>query len=397
MLSAVGVVVGAGNLAFNVIMARLAGAAAYGSIGALLAVSTVAGFLAVGIQYALARRVAAGTAHPADLLRITPRAAAAVAAVLAALAAGALPAAVYLQLSGPAPVFLTVLLIAVLTTAAIPTGVAIGLRLFGSIAALQLAGVAVRLAAGVVLAPRLDPTDAALLATIAGGGTLAIGLTVIVLRESRSSPPTGRTTPVKGERLSLESSLGAVISAGLWALWSLPLVFARHGLKAVDAGDFAAVQILCSSILFVSGPVVSVFYPAVARLRNRGTMLLGLAITATLAAGGVAGLFLYGPFLLERIYGGRYAASAMLFLLLAVSAALVALTTYGFWMLRAVDHPWPSIGVAMVVALLVVIRIGTLAGSSLHADAIAAALGAVAGIAAFVGHLAWAWMGDRAG
>lgn len=384
MLSAVGVAAGAGNLGFNVLMARLAGAEAYGSIGALLAVSTVAAFLAIGLQYAVARRVAIGTAHPAELLRLPRRTAAVWLAGMAVLAALTFPGAAYLHLEGTGSALLTVVLVGVATAGALPLGVAIGLRLFGWIAALQLVGVAARLAGGVAFTHLVNAIDAALAATIAASAIPTVGLALVVLRRRGPAPVAARAAGSNGDRVSVETTLGAMVSAGLWALWSLPLLFARHGLSATGAGDFAAVQILCSSILFISAPIISVFYPLVARTRDRGMIQLGLAVTATLSAAGIAGLSLLGPSLVGHVYGGRYAGSGSLFLALATSAAAVALVTYGFWMLRALNGPWASLGLGMGAALLLVVGVGSVGATEAGVDGLAPAFGTAAGAVTFV-------------
>src|SRR5437016_1191629 len=58
LLTIAGIGVGAANLLFNVLVARSGGVAAYGGTGALLAFGTGAGFLALGLQYGVARRIA---------------------------------------------------------------------------------------------------------------------------------------------------------------------------------------------------------------------------------------------------------------------------------------------------------------------------------------------------
>ncbi|MGH9070441.1 MAG: hypothetical protein ACRDX8_04560, partial [Acidimicrobiales bacterium] len=52
-----GLVVGLGGLAFNVVVGRLTGTAAYGAIGTLLIAGTIGTFCAQGAQYELAASV----------------------------------------------------------------------------------------------------------------------------------------------------------------------------------------------------------------------------------------------------------------------------------------------------------------------------------------------------
>lgn len=394
MLSAVSVVSGAGNLAFNIVVARLGGAEAYGAIGALLGVASTAAFLALGIQYALARRVAVGATASADIVRISPRVVVLWTACMAVLGTLAMPITQYLHLATPAPALLTVLLIGLMTASALPLGVALGLRLFGWIAALQLAGVGTRLVLGIALVGAIDAPDAALLATIVGGGIVPIGLGALLLRSSHAKWHRQAPRVLTRNDVAVESGLGAIASAALWALWSLPLLFARHGLSSSASGDFAAVQVLCSSILFVCAPVVSVFYPAVARAPSRRVIWAGLATTLAFAAGGLSGITLIGPSLVRRIYGGPYVAPQNLFLALSGSAATLALVTYCFWMLRAVDRPWVSLGVGIATALLVEIATDATATRNAQLEALSGAVGALAGSVA-CGVSTWWWQRRR--
>ena len=379
MLSVVGVVVGLGNLAFNVIVARIAGTEAYGALGSLLALSTVAAFLVVGVQYAVARRVAIGVTHPADLLHVSMRTAARWLAIMLVLSGLAAPLAVYLHLGSPLPALLTVILVGVMSVGAVPMGVATGLRLFGAIAICQLASVFVRLSAGVGLAAVFDPTIAALLATIAASLGLGGSLLLVVLRRPDTALP-ARVEPVAdSQHIVVEGGLGAVASAGLWTLWSLPLLFARHGLGAAAAGNFAAVQILGSAILFVCTPMITVFHPAIARARNRRMVIVGMTVTATVSTAGVVGLTLLGPSVLHSVYGGGYGASRSLFLALSGSAAAVAMVTYGFWILRALDALFVATGLGIGAALVVTVLLGGLGPASAVLFGVTPVLGSAAG------------------
>lgn len=382
LLSTVGVITGVGNLGFNVIIARFGGDEAYGSVGALLSVSTLAGFLAVGLQYAVARRVATGTlSRPVGLVRLSSASAASGGVTLVGLLVLAGVLTSYLHLKTPVPALLTMLIVVIVIVTSLPLGMAIGLRLFGGIAAVQVLSVCVRLVGAFAGSRIADATVTALAATAVSGVVLAGGLTLIVRRSPEWQRMESASRPAG--QLAIDGLLGALASSALWSFWSLPLIFARHGLTGQQAGSFAAAQILCSSILFLAAPIVSVFYPMFARSLDVRLAWLGLAATLFLCTAGLVYLSLFGPDLMRRVYGTGYSGSRGVFTILSVSAGSLALLTYGFWMLRAVSGSWRSPGVSLLVGLVVVVTIGSSGASQVGLDGSAAAIACVVSAAAY--------------
>ena len=73
LLAATGFVTGVSNFAFNVLVARSGGVDSFGGTAALLSLVTIAGFIASGVQYAMARRAATWDGAPRHLIAASVR------------------------------------------------------------------------------------------------------------------------------------------------------------------------------------------------------------------------------------------------------------------------------------------------------------------------------------
>lgn len=356
LLTAAGLMGGVGNLAFNILIARVGGADTYGGVGALLALATVAGFLATGIQYAVARRTASAGGRPLNLLRMSFGAIVPWLLLAACVLVVAQPLAAYLRFASAWPVLLTVLLFGAMLLAAPPTGVAVGLGRFRAIAVTNIAVVVVRVVAGVALSSLSDPQIAALAASLLsvlfGGGALAAVLALGSVPDSRECQETLHTRGVNAE-----GTVGAAYSAALWGIWTLPVLVARHSLDANTAGRFAAAQLLCGGILFATAPVVMAFYPAVARTGARRVVLLGLGVTLGLSAVALAGLAALGPQVIAWLYGFQFSVSRTLLVTLGVGAASLALATYGLWVTRARQRLQVEVALGFSVAIVAAVAL----------------------------------------
>ena len=141
------------------------------------------------------------------------------------------------------------------------------------------------------------------------------------------------------------------MAGALWTVWGLPVLFARHLLNPSAAGDFAAAQLLAGALIWGTAPLVTAFFPTIARLRARGTFLYGEAATLVLALAGAAVLSTLGPLLVERLYGTDFLASRSLLVVLSVSASATACATFATWSAMAgKTHVGPVLA-ALLVAL----------------------------------------------
>jgi O-antigen/teichoic acid export membrane protein len=358
LLAVTGFVTGVSNFGFNVLVARSGGVSAFGGTAALLSLVTVAGFVASGVQYAMARRAATWDGPPRALLSASMRLMWPWLICVLAACASVNQLAAYLGVA-TAPALLVIALFVAVLAAALPGGVLIGRRRFVLIAGLSLVGVAIRLAGGALLTRRMDATTGALLASLLPA---ALSVAVFLVFALRIAAAPRQAEPRSAEEMSAgfttESFTGALVSAALWSLWVMPLVFARHLLSADSNGRFAAAQVLASGVLFVTAPVATAFYPTVARHRQWRAVLVGAAATLGLAGVASVGMAVLGPSLMGAVYGSGFMVSSRLLLELGLSAAAVSLATYAVWTSRALRQRTGPVTAVVAVAAVVEVVAG---------------------------------------
>jgi O-antigen/teichoic acid export membrane protein len=382
LLSVAGLVAGVGNLLFNVVVARTGGLEAYGGLGVLLAISTVTGFLATGVQYAIARHHRAGHIAALVLLRRTTLSVWPWLVGTALLLAFTAPISHYLRMSSTAPVVLTGLLSLVTLGGALPSGILLAQKRFVLITALHVGAVMLRIGVGAVLARLMEPTTGSVLATLIPIAVVSLLTFAVVQRESRDHVVVPQPSlEVTSTAVGAEGAVSALYSAALWGLWSLPMVFARHDVAASVSGRFAAAQLVASGVLFLAAPLAMAFYPAIARHRDRRVVRSGLAVTGLVAGGSVLGLAVLGPYFIDRLYGPRFDVTWDLLLSLGFSAFVVALATYGLWAARAMGRLARTAGVVFVVALAAEVGVDAAAHGSLELLALAPGLALAAALA----------------
>lgn len=334
-MMAAGLATGVGNLGFNVLVARLGGAASYGILGPLLTLTTISGFLATGSQYAVARLVAVGAGRGTRVIRLAFRSVSPWLILSAILLALSFPIAEYLRLASVVPVVLTALLAGATVLGAAPTGLLVGASRFPAVAAIMFGTVILRLALGVLLGHGSGTVDGALLASlipvlVAAGASLLVARRV--LRPRAAAPAVTGDGAEPGESGLMRTGVaGALIAGSLWAVWTVPVLSGRHLLAPSQAGQLAAVQLLAGGILFATSPLIMAFYPTLARGRDHQALVVGLLATGAVGAVGVIGLGLVGPQLMPRLYGPQFTPSAALLMCLGFSAALTAVVSYLCW------------------------------------------------------------------
>ena len=356
LLMAAGGVTGVLNLLFNVVVARGGGASAYGAIGPLLMLATVAGLLATGLQYGVAR-VAALTPGPApELVRVAFRSVLPWVLPTLVLALLALPIAGFLHLSSPLPVLIVTVLGAVSVAGSAVSGLLVGLRRFRVIAGLGVGFAVLRLGLGLLIGHGAPAVEGSVLVSVVPVlGSLLLGLAILLY----SRRPLGDTDIATGEGktdgVQRTGFVGALIAGGLWTIWGVPLLFSRHALSPVAAGDFAASQLLASGIIWVTAPLVTAFYPTIVRYRHRSPILIGAMGTLGIALVGVLILTAVGPIVMVKLYGRHFSGSRGLFLVLAVSATATATATFACWAAlarrRATQLTLAALGLSLLLEL----------------------------------------------
>jgi len=340
LLITVGLLTGVSNLAFNVLVARLSGADAYGTFVALLTLSQIAGVLAVATNYTVARRVARADHLTGALIRRSLVSSWPWLLVGAGLFAVTPLLQGYVHLRSPAAVLTADGVFIVIVTSAVPNGLLIGLRRFRTLALLNFVGALARLAVIPFLPSGPNATVGALAASAVPFLIIGPSALIIVLLSRRRIPmwQTARAGDQDASPLSLETMGAALLAAMLWSLWSIPPLIARNGLDGLAAGDFSATQLLAGGILFLSTPAITAFFPITARGRSLRTVMLGLGGLVGLCSFAVVVLALLGPRLMGPLFGPGYSSPVLLFAALGTSAALVAVANFGAWMARAMHR-----------------------------------------------------------
>ncbi|MDA8399416.1 MAG: hypothetical protein M0008_05125, partial [Actinomycetota bacterium] len=301
-------------------------------IGPLLMLATVAGLLATGLQYGVAR-VAALTAGPApELVRMAFRSVLPWVLPTLILALLAVPIAGFLHLASPLPVLIVTVLAAVSVAGAAVSGLLVGLRRFRVIAGLGVGFAVLRLGLGYLVGHGGAAVDGSVLVSVVPIlGSLLLGLAIILFSRRPAIPAAAAADGADFGGIQRTGFVGALIAGGLWIIWGVPLLFSRHALSPVAAGDFAASQLLAGGIIWVTAPLVTAFYPTIVRHRHRSPVLIGALGTLGVALVGLVILTAVGPLLMARLYGGHFNGSHALFLVLAVSATATACATFACW------------------------------------------------------------------
>ena len=303
-------VANATNYGFSLVMAFLLGPAAYGELGALLALVLVGSVPGLALQAVVARRTAllgrtagqVGEVPWHGMPAMVNRAGVALAVVTVLVGPGLVA---FLHLDSAVPVMWLALALAPTPLLFAVQGLLQGRERFGALAAVMLAGAAVKLAAGVALvAAGLGVSGA--LAGVAAGGVLAALAGLHLARKGAWSHPGGA---VAGD-LWREVGGATVGLLGLFLLANLDVLLARHYLEPAASGRYALGAVVAKIAFWAPQFVVTLVFTRLVvtadprRLLARSALLV--AGFGGLLAGGLAaavGLGLDVP-VLGRGYAG---------------------------------------------------------------------------------------------
>jgi O-antigen/teichoic acid export membrane protein len=318
------------NVVFHITVAHHQSVSGYGQVVTLLSLGTGAAICAAGIQYAVARHVALSSNPLFDQLKQALVSSGI--ALLPALLLGLLGFVIadYLHLSGVGAVWAAALYFALNIVQAVPFGILIGRDRYGWLAGLTAIGVALRLSlvlvtghAGSSTVGALGISDVAVATTVIGAALLLVSMSRVPWRAD-VAPARSDASAVRRDGLS-----GSLLGTFLWAIWLLPLFFARHYLPGAAAGRFAVAHTAAGAILFLCAPLATAFVPAA--LRRRSTTRDGLELTALVAALCTLGLCVVGPALIFSLYGPGFAPGSRTLAALGASAGVVSCANYLLW------------------------------------------------------------------
>jgi O-antigen/teichoic acid export membrane protein len=299
------------NYAFNLVMLRLLEPAAYGALGALLALILIGTVPGLAVQAVVARHTAlrAGDrAAVAELWSRTLVAAAWLSAALGLLVAAAAPLlAAFLHLGSLGPALWLAANVLPLPLVSALQGMLQGVQRFGALAATLLLNAAVRLAVGVALVLAGHGVDGALAASVAGSGLamlLPLALLRPVLREAPPARRRGWRAAATGGAIGAETGAAALAFLGLLLLTNVDLLLARHYLAPRASGLYAAGSVIAKIAYWAPQFVATIVFPRLATggaarrrlLARAAAVVAGLGAALLLAVAAAPGLAVALPF-----------------------------------------------------------------------------------------------------
>jgi O-antigen/teichoic acid export membrane protein len=306
-----GLVAGVGGFVYHAVAGRVLAPAAYGEVAALVALFALVGtavnltLVVVLARYA-ADLKAAGRAGAIRHIALRTAQVIAVPA-LAFCALGAVlstPAAAFLNLRSPTPVFWAGVAIAAYWFTAIPRGILQGTQHFTALSANLSLELVVRTAClALLLLAGLAVTGA--MVAILLGIVFAFGLGLFSMRDTFAMAP----DQVRLRTMARFARTAAAGTLGILLLYNVDVVLAEHYLDHHDAGIYGGLNKIGTILYFLTLSVSQVLFPrvveAVATRRHPGRLLLMsggimsmLGGGAILVFGAVPGLvvgLLYGP------------------------------------------------------------------------------------------------------
>jgi O-antigen/teichoic acid export membrane protein len=314
-------VANAGNYGFNVVMAFLLGPAAYGALAALLALVLVGSVPGLALQAVVARRttLAGGAAWPGAGW-LVGRAGLGL-GLLTVLAGPGL--VLFLHLDSAVPVVWLALALAPTPLLFAVQGLLQGRERFGALAAVMVAGAAVKLAAGLALvAAGLGVSGA--MAGVAAGALLAslAGLRL-------AAPLRGASNREAGLERGWWREVGTATTGllGLFLLANVDVLLARHYLDRAAAGRYALGAVVAKIAFWAPQFVVTVVFPRLVGAADPRRLLAGSAGLivgfGVLLAGGLVVADRAG--LIVPVLGGGYAGLGPLLPLFAALGTALAL------------------------------------------------------------------------
>src|SRR6266508_617260 len=290
------------NYAFNLVMLRLLEPAAYGALGALLAVILIGTVPGLALQAVVARHTALRAGDRRAVAELWSRTLVAVSWVSLGLGvAAAAPAlAAFLHLGSIVPALWLAANILPLPLVSALQGMLQGVQRFGALAAALLLNAGARLAVGVGLVAAGHGVDGALAASVAGS-VLAMLLPLTLLRPMLAgrgvpsgAPPGGPAVPSGAPRpapttaaLGREVGAAALAFLGLLLLTNVDLLLARHCLAAEPSGLYAAGAVVAKIAYWAPQFVATIAFPRLATEAAARRRLLARA-AAVITALGVA-------------------------------------------------------------------------------------------------------------
>ena len=328
------------SVVFHVLATRTLGPASYGAFGSLLAVLMMLAVPIGAIQILLTARIGrlAGTAARVDLRPLTLRVGVVgcIATVAVCLAGPA--TARYLHLPGSGPLLWLGVYFIPLALGVVPWGFLRGTGRLGWVRAASTAGFGVRLGVGALLLTCGFGVSGAMAAMFLGECVLAailgVGACHVAAQTNVGIPrPRGsRFVPRSAAAVRLDLTPGqagrrSLSVMGLWALFGVDLVMARHSLAPEAAGVYTATALASRAVLTVAHTAATASlrrFAAASERRAAAALRTTLLVAVAAGALGACLLVAVGPQVLGLLFGRAFAADAGLDLLLGLDGMVLA-------------------------------------------------------------------------
>jgi O-antigen/teichoic acid export membrane protein len=334
------------HYAYNVVMAAVLGPAAFGALGALLALILLGSVPGIALQAVAARHTALLARDRGDqpaLWRALLRLAAWWGAALAAVTVVASPVlGAWLHLDSPAPVLALALALAPSTFSYASQGMLQGREAFGGFIVVGLVNAVAKLGAGLgLVAAGFGVTGAVAGAAVgtalgAATGLLWVGRSIATAPPAAAPPARGApgpSGPAPVATLGREATVAVTGLLGLFLLTNLDVPLARHYLAAEASGLYALGAVVAKIAFWGPQFVTTLVFARLVTGGDRRRLLAGSAAlivaSGTLLAAALAALAALGVAL--PLLGRDYAAigrSLPLFAALGCSLALVQLLLF---------------------------------------------------------------------
>jgi O-antigen/teichoic acid export membrane protein len=283
------------NYAFNLVMLRLLDPAAYGALGALLALILIGTVPGLAVQAVVARHTALRAGDPAAVGELWSRTLAAAAwlslGLGLAMAAAAPLLAAFLHLGSLSPALWLAANVLPLPLVSALQGMLQGVQRFGALAATLLLNAVGRLAVGVALVAAGGGVDSALAASVAGSA-LAMLPPLLLLRPVLAAAPGSRPRrrrrwrDLAGGAMGREVGAAALAFLGLLLLTNVDLLLARHYLAPHASGLYAAGAVVAKIAYWAPQFVATIVFPRLATAAAERRRLLARAAAVVAALGG---------------------------------------------------------------------------------------------------------------
>ena len=328
------------HYAYNVAMAAVLGPAAFGALGALLALILLGSVPGIALQAMAARHtalLATGRRDQRALWASLLRLAAWWGLALAAVTVAASPAlGAWLHLDSPAPVLALALALAPSTFSYASQGMLQGREAFVAFTAVGLVNAVGKLVAGLALVAAGFGVSGAV-AGAAIGTWLGAAAGVLLVRRSVAATAPAGDAPVGGApaptALGREATVAVTGLLGLFLLTNLDVPLARHFLPAEASGHYALGAVVAKIAFWGPQFVTTLVFARLVTGGDRRRLLAGSAAlivaSGALLAVGLAALAALGVAL--PLLGRDYAAigpALPLFAVLGCSLALVQLLLF---------------------------------------------------------------------